>query len=248
MKQMRMWLAAGLVALVGACGGNGNDRPRIVRDNLDGLLVGTLAVGGESHLLRAAVRDGRLLAVDGTDNVLFDAPFTVTGSDIASSAVRVYGEDFGGRPGFRGFSETGTLAATVSPTYVWSGTITTSAGTATLVLRYDERAYDQDSAASFVAGTWKLRGNDNLLTIDDAGAASTALATGCPATGTVTVIDPDHNLYAAELTAAGTACGVLAGSYSGLVSLGTNAAPLDTLALVVSKPELIINTLWDRQP
>jgi hypothetical protein len=248
MKQRAMWLALCAVAILEACGGNGSDRPRIVRDNLDGLLLGTLTVGDQTHILRAAVRDERILAIDATANVLFDAPLTVVDGAVSSSALRVYAEAVPGRAVMRGFSEVGSLQATVSPTYVWSGTITTSAGSATLVLRYDEDAYAQDSAATFVAGTWKLRGAENLLTIDATGAASTALAADCPATGTVGVVDPDHNLYAAELTATGTGCGVMAGTYTGVVTLGTTAAPLDTLALLAFKPELSLNALWDRQP
>lgn len=233
--------------MLAACGENGRDPPRVNRTDLNGPLRGTLTRGSETHSFLALVRGSRLMAVDANAITYFDGPLLFNGNQVTSNALRVYAADAGGGDAMRAFSEVGSLAVTISPSYAWSGTLTTAAGIATLSLSYDEDAYAQDSSLSFTAGTWNLRGGSNTLTISDAGATSTSLGANCPATGSVTILDADHSIYGAQLGASAADCGTRAGVYTGFIVLGTRAAPLDVLALVVAKSDLFINALWDRQ-
>lgn len=142
--------------------------------------------------------------------------------------------------------DSGTINETVAEQDTLTGSFQSQLTTGTISLTFNQ-IYNRDSAFSYVEGNWSgTSGSYSInLTIDASGGISGSDSDGCIATGVVSILDPDHDLYGVDDDYA--QCGVYNGSYSGFAGLTDNNTENDTLSAAVSNDSYIFLYSLTRQ-
>lgn len=242
------WPTAMALALLAACGGDALDvQPAPGRT--DGLLWGNVKRGGSDYGISAFASGGRFMAVD-AGGAFYDGTYSISNGLLSGTGLRIYAVNTGA-PTVKGFSETGTITAKVTPGDGWDGKIVTAGNaTITFILSYDTGADAQDSSLGITQGTWTYADEvtTSTLSIDSGGNTASTNSSGCTSGGTVSTIDTNFNIYGSQTTVSGNVnCpSVLFGSYTGLITVDLAAAP-NALAVMLAKTDYMVAYRYTRQ-
>lgn len=241
------WPVLLALAVLAGCGGDALDiKP--VPGRTDGLLRGSVKRDGSDYGVSAFASGGRFMAVD-AGGVFYDGTYSISNGQLSGSGLRIYAVNTGA-PTVRGFSETGTITAKVTPGYGWEGKIVTAGNaTITFILSYDTGTDAQDSSLGITQGTWTYADQvtTSTLSIDSGGTTASTNSSGCTSGGTVSIIDANFNIYGSQTTVSGNANypSVLFGSYTGLITVDLAAVP-DALAVMLAKTDYMVAYRYSR--
>jgi hypothetical protein len=233
------WAAAcALLASSGCGGGDGGgfqaQPPPPANAAVGGIWQGRLASGPNVLGLVSEAGDFHFLASDGVQyfGTVSASTNAVSGNFTGYTAFGTTFQDGTTRG-------TGTLTGTVQERSSLTGstTFTTSAGTNatdSITLTYSA-LYERDSSLQTAAGTFRDVVTGDILSIDSNGVAfmQNPSSTGCVVNGTVSIIDPQFNVYRVQYT-----YGNCQGQYT--VLTGATFTGLATLDDTVTPEQLIV--------
>lgn len=233
-----------VVVLVGICscggGGGSSDGGTTAQVNANGIWSGTfIETGYGTFDIDVLTYNGEIIGISQDADIIYRGTYSVSGSTMTAT-VNDY--EIGG-----GYLATTTLSISVVEQSTMSGSFSTSYNsTGTISVSFDD-TYNRSSSLSTIAGTWtyNVTGYSSTTTINDQGEVSGTNSDGCVITGTVTLLDTTHNLYALDIEA--SSCGSLNGTYDGLATLQDDATEIDTLTYCVSSDTYIMLYSLTRQ-
>jgi hypothetical protein len=153
-------------------------------------------------------------------------PLYVTGSNTATSLTA----NWGATSNFAPFSYTGELSPGVS---LVLSSVDCAGNPTTTIWSYDGTLYNNPATPAMIAGSWSWMQTGMNLTIDSLGNITIpnieqTAAAGCGYSGSVTVLNPNYNLYEISLSfsqcpSGGYEHGV---GYAGLLSVDSAQSPV----------------------
>jgi len=234
MWYLRIWALLGALALLSACGGGdvtvtpaaaGTGAPAQEVTGLNGIWEGdyTDSSGVICTDLKGLIYNGNVRAVSESCNVVFAGTLSVSGSS-ANINFDLFDVD-GASAGQAAFSGSFTLQSSIDGSLDNGGQLS---------LRY-QPVYENNSSLSLLATDWLfVEALDvgtilSIFSIDSAGVLpSLTTRSGCNYAATFSILDPDYNLYAVNLTI--TSCSSQDGVYSGVASLSGDNRTMTILA------------------
>lgn len=229
-------LLVGLASCGGGGGSSTSTPPETV--NPEGIWRGTFTENGVGTFeVDGLIYDGEIIAYSEDAGVMYRGTINVSGSNLTASA-NCY-EVGGGLTGTSSISGTmsaqNSLQATFTTTYLSNNATTTG----TIALNYDS-VYDRTSSISSIQGNWGVVNGSYTFssTIDSQGSITGNDSDGCVYTGVFSILDPQKNLYTADIDVA--QCGVMNGTYGGYAILYDENAENDGLTWWVSNATYMV--------
>lgn len=220
-------ILASVAVACGGGGGSGGIAP--TPSSAGGYWQGTVTADGVTQNILGFVSEGRDFHLIREDGAQFYGTLTISGNRGTSSYTGI-------APPGGAFSDgsthgTGSLTATIQSRARLdiTGTFTTqnnAMSNVTMTVQYDS-GYDADSALATVAGNYTnptTPGSDTFSIAND-GVVTYSDSSGCMATGTVTLIDAQYDLYNVEFTFANCAAPVNGLQLRGLLAIDSTASP-----------------------
>ncbi len=247
-KYVQSVLCVFFLSIIAACsGGDGGGSSTPVADgNPEGIWSGTFDEEGTTYEVSGLIHSGEIVAFSTDAGVVYKGTYSVAGDEItANMNCFESGGSFFATSVLNGtFSEQGHLNGTFTTSYVGNGT---TQGTISLAFN---QIYNRPSSLELVAGDWEVAYGDYSAQalIDDQGHITAEDTDGCIYAGVISVLDPNHNLYAVDVDV--TDC-YLAGQYGGFAMLDDKDAEYDNNTLIYgasSDTEIVFNWLFRSLP